>query len=384
MTLYGLDIIRDQEQKLNLIEVNGVASGMSGFRKLYGDNRVEKQVDEMLDEKYGRVMHVSDFSLYRQQTKDSSQNVIKSLLQVISKSMVNTRDEIALKRIINSEKSYSAWLDEAKKDQARSFESPIISRIHLDQECYVRGYYEVATLLPYLQKTGAKLINNLVEESITENKFFQYRLLKDEVAGVIPSTLVGLGTVHEKELKQMLHQNNKFVIKPILGNCGNGVKKISKANAMDYIQQSGTIDHFTILDELASLFLPEYQLETIQEDVKRNNFCFEYGLAVIQPQITSHLYPQFSHVRAIVCNGQFVDAYESVGPRLTTNRSKGTTQVRGVNHTDLPKYAEMVVKSLEDACNDLELSNYKSKLYTEYFDEIGPQRINTNKLSSLF
>ena len=42
MSLYGLDIT--PKEPLTLIEINGVCSGMNGFRQVYGDDRVQLEV----------------------------------------------------------------------------------------------------------------------------------------------------------------------------------------------------------------------------------------------------------------------------------------------------------------------------------------------------
>jgi glutathione synthase/RimK-type ligase-like ATP-grasp enzyme len=54
MSLYGLDVLIERDTgKYHINEINGIASGMHGFRQIYGDDRVEKKVYAMLEEKYG-------------------------------------------------------------------------------------------------------------------------------------------------------------------------------------------------------------------------------------------------------------------------------------------------------------------------------------------
>ncbi len=55
MSLYGLDFLKDSSGKLHLLEINGVRSGMKGFRSIYGDNRVENEVFSKLEKKYGKI-----------------------------------------------------------------------------------------------------------------------------------------------------------------------------------------------------------------------------------------------------------------------------------------------------------------------------------------
>ena|SRR3989344_7337000 len=55
MTLYGLDLARDQQGKYHLLEINGIRSGMKGFEYIYGDNRVEEKVFKMLQKRYGSL-----------------------------------------------------------------------------------------------------------------------------------------------------------------------------------------------------------------------------------------------------------------------------------------------------------------------------------------
>ncbi len=53
MTLYGLDLIVGKDGKPYLLEINGIRSGMRGFEQVYGDDRVQKKVYQMLEQKYG-------------------------------------------------------------------------------------------------------------------------------------------------------------------------------------------------------------------------------------------------------------------------------------------------------------------------------------------
>ena len=68
MTLYGLDLVQDQEGKYHLLEVNGIMSGMNGFKHIYGDDRVEEKVYQMLQHRYGKVT-VDDNSYFLLQYK---------------------------------------------------------------------------------------------------------------------------------------------------------------------------------------------------------------------------------------------------------------------------------------------------------------------------
>ena len=52
MSLYGLDIIIDKNSNNHLNEINGILSGMGGFKQIYGDDRVKDNVFEMLEDKY--------------------------------------------------------------------------------------------------------------------------------------------------------------------------------------------------------------------------------------------------------------------------------------------------------------------------------------------
>ncbi|MBI4147053.1 hypothetical protein HY494_00180 [Candidatus Woesearchaeota archaeon] len=66
MTLYGIDLLQDQEGKYHLLEVNGVKSGMNGFKHIYGDDRIEEKVYQMLQHRYGKVT-INDNSYFRLQ-----------------------------------------------------------------------------------------------------------------------------------------------------------------------------------------------------------------------------------------------------------------------------------------------------------------------------
>ncbi len=55
MTLYDLYLLPTPDGRIFLGEVSGVAVGMNGFSRVYGDNRVEDQVIRMLTKRYGRI-----------------------------------------------------------------------------------------------------------------------------------------------------------------------------------------------------------------------------------------------------------------------------------------------------------------------------------------
>ena len=68
MTLYGLDLIVNQEGRPYLGEINGICSGMGGFKQVYGDTRVENKVYRMLQERYGPLA-VNDGTYQRDKFK---------------------------------------------------------------------------------------------------------------------------------------------------------------------------------------------------------------------------------------------------------------------------------------------------------------------------
>jgi len=73
MTLFGLDVLIDKTGQFRLIEINGMDIGTDGFKQIYGDDRVEKKVFELLKDHYGHVTIKSDekkswYDLYKGQS----------------------------------------------------------------------------------------------------------------------------------------------------------------------------------------------------------------------------------------------------------------------------------------------------------------------------
>ncbi len=53
--IYGIDLLIKQDKQFRLCEINGQNSGMNGFAKLYGDDRVANKVVQTLEDHAGKI-----------------------------------------------------------------------------------------------------------------------------------------------------------------------------------------------------------------------------------------------------------------------------------------------------------------------------------------
>lgn len=360
MTLYGLDLVQDKQGQYHLLEVNGVCSGMKGFEKVYGDDRVEQQVYQMLQQRYGKVT-VNDNSYFRLQYK--KKHPLKYAWKlVISKLHLQRKQKVP--RILSASTARIAWLQE---------KVPVSHSRIFPFESYI-GQESAVLSVDYNEELPHPLVNPYLTEAIAFNKFFTYQVLKDsEVKDMIPrSTLLGLGFTHEKELEDLLESSSQFVIKPILGSMGRGIEMISRKAAQENRHSRGPADYHASSDIPLKL-IPLY----VEDSIAEGMFSFEYGLGLIQPFINSQRSIQgekmYTSIRAIVCNEKFVDAYVRVSTTKKVNLAQGAAAY-AVNQKEKAKIAslsEKIVEVFEERCLGYEPENFKRELYKQYIDSRG-------------
>jgi len=348
MTLYGLDIIIAKNDDFYVNEINGVNSGMKGFRDIYGDNRVEEEVFRRLEEKQGLITVNNGTYAWHQYLR------VHPISARIAKLRSRFQKYNPIRGVLASPKALVSWMSE---DVKYSGDLNLPFPIYQGQESFVFNLVN-SRIVPHPQ------INPYVNEAIAENKFLQYRLLrKTSLASHIPKTaLVGLGATDEKTLAEILDESWHVVIKPILGIQGRGVKIITGKRAREFQQTRGPV-----WDSVNPLY--------IEDLVEDDNLLFEPGLAIIQPFISSKRKidskEAYSVVRAIVCNGHFVDAYLRVSPRKRVNLSQGAKAHPLSDKREIGDFSERVIAIFERECRKLDQDKFRLNLYNAYFDERG-------------
>jgi len=366
ISLWGLDVIVNNEKYI-INEFNGVDSGMKGFEFIYGDKRVQNKVYEMLKEKYGYItindgtysknkLKKENFLLYLwKSVKEKVPNKIKTLNSFTKM--------VFLSRVLSSKKAEVDWIN----DKIKKFSGSILScfDIYTGQESTI--FNKVNEVL------DKKSINDYTAEELAKNKFLQYFTMKNtELKENFPeSVLVGLGATDEKGLDNLLKKYDRFVIKPIIGSCGKGVRILNKNEAEKYKNTSGPIDNisdFKIFMERIGVMRIKYFQDLIEE----GDFSFEKGLSLIQPFINSEVSINgekfYSVVRAIICNGEFVDAYLRVSHNPTVNLSQDAKAVP-FNYNGFSEFCENAVHIFEKESQKYDPYTMKKFLYNKYIKE---------------
>ncbi|HIH11339.1 TPA: hypothetical protein HA241_04060 [Candidatus Woesearchaeota archaeon] len=360
MSLYGLDFIQDNEERFFLIEINGVFSGMRGFRQIYGDNRVQERAYSQLQERFGTIT-VNDGTYWREKFK--KEHPVYCLLgDVIRNFPWLHRILFPLSRELRSPKALLDWTIDGVEDK-QSFESPFP---------IYRGQESTIISLTTEDDLPHPLVNPHIAESVTKNKFYQHRILKrSELRELLPpSALVGLGWVHEPELDALLVEGDDFIIKPLQGKQGEGIKRITSKEIEEFRKVAGPIDsdHLSLTSPK-----PERYLENC---IRESIFSCQTGLALIQPFIDSTKLingeTNYTCIRAIVCNGKFIDAYERYGSEPRVNLSRNA-QARPFHADGFDDLCERTVAIYEEQCAKYDLTQFNAQIWEEYFEEVGPR-----------
>ncbi len=377
MALYGLDLIVSEEGKPYLLEINGICSGMRGFERVYGDDRVQKKVYQMLEEKYGTLaFNNGTYSRNKYRREHPFRYGYYKIIQQLYRVPFLRRYVAPLPKVLQSPHAFLTWLSpaEAPKDvQLISFPYPTY-----------RG--QESTVLNVINDKNIPhpTVNPYVAEEITGNKFLQYLILKNTPVHCVlaPTTLVGLGWINREELEDLVNGHSIFVQKPLLGACGKGVQFMDREAVEKLKQTEGPIFPLCISEVLSNLIRREIKIGKQLEDlVEEENFIFEYGLAVIQPFIDSKgsvdNVQNYSSIRAIVCNGQFVDAYRRFSAEQRVNLSRGA-QAAAYADDGLAEFCEYVVGVYEQQCALLNPETFKKELYTSYFQKKKEKMLSWN------
>ena len=361
MSVYGLDVIVTNDRIRILNEINGIRSGMGGFQKVYGDNRVEERVWDLLRTEHGDLT-IND-GTYRRNEFKKAHPVRYAWAYLLVRTPLIRRLFSPRGPILRSKKAETAWLS----DQA-----PNTKCIDLPFDIYDGQESTVINVVN--EELPHPTVNPLVAEGITGNKFLQYLLLCDAAisGALLTSSLVGLGATHEEELEKMLSQHQTFVVKPILGFCGKGIEFLSKDEVhKKYGRSRGPIDEVRPIDAMIAIRMGSSQNIYIEDLIDVNNYSFEPAVSIIQPFVDSRQNGEYSVIRAIVCNGKFVDAYERRSPNRRVNLSQDATAHSFDYASDFAHFCEEMVKAFEDKSKEHAMDTYQQTLYQRYIEKRG-------------
>ena len=364
MSLYGLDIIVCPKGHRYVNEINGVLSGMRGFIQVYGDNRVQERVFNMLQTKYGKLtLNDGSYSM----NKFRRENPIKSTLFNLTLKIKFLRNFLFRPIVLSSKKAEIDWIND-KTDNPNLYEYPF--------ETY--NGQESTVINSLNEELPHDLINSYVAEEITRNKFLQYRLLKNSEVNknIIPSSLVGLGATNEVELSELISDYDNFVVKPILGSCGKGIQIITKKEIEKrYKYSRGPLDHVSIYESILAMEGKAPKIKYLEDMINKEDFSFELGVSIVQPFIDSRKTlddkRNYSVVRAIVCNGNFVDAYLRISKNPRVNLSRDAKPIHFNYDSNFINFCEKVIKIFEERSQNYSSSSFRKILYNDYLEERG-------------
>ena len=259
--------------------------------------------------------------------------------------------------MLESPKAFTDWMTE---------EAPDFSPLTWPHESYTGQESAVVNIFEN-EELSHPLVNPLVTEEACHNKFFLHQLMKDSEVKehIIPSALVGLGFSHEVDLEKVLGTNQEeFVIKPIKGSLGKGFRMLSRKRAEEYRHSRGAAN-----SSLTSIPIH------IEDMVEKEDFEFEYGLALLQPFVNGRRTFEgaevYTSIRSIVCNERFVDAYVRASHGQKVNLSQGAKAYPCENKEEIAVLSEKMVTVFEEACVGYDAPTFKLELYRQYIGARG-------------
>lgn len=366
MSLYSLDILIDKEGNKFICELNGINSGLI-------NDELEERAYSLLRERYPTI--TVNHGMYRW-------NLFKKKhpFRAFFRQLRNYFEEKGVvsfpPSILDSEKAYVDWLYQ---------KIPGTSAISFPFDVY--DGQESVVINSCNQELPHPLVNDYVAEEITRNKFYQYQLLKDTPVSkyLLPSALVGLGWGDEKELRALQEKHSFFIIKPIRGCAGRGVRVINKDGVEEVINTIGFVSDKIqpSFDELLVQFIRDTpSMLFLEQYADKSDLSFEKGMAIIQPFVRSTMIYEgeelYSSIRAIVCNNKFIDAYARLSPDPVSNIARSAI-ARHYEADGLPEFCEEVIAALKTVAGKCEFDSvrpdsFKQKIYNAYFDAKGRRK----------
>ena len=119
----------------------------------------------------------------------------------------------------------------------------------------------------------------------------------------------------------------------------------------------------------------------LEDYIEANNFCFELGLSIIQPFIDSiDENQEYSVIRAIVCCGEFVDAYKRVSKNPRVNLSQDAKAEKCKD--DVADFCVKVIKVFEEQAFKYQPDTFRKEIYNSYIDERGKTRTGQRQIDA--
>ncbi len=362
MTLFGLDLAQDEQGKWKLFEIGGANSGMPGFKAIYGDHRIEKQVYGMLRERYGEIAINTEIISSQ---RFGEEHTIRALAQGLwRKSWFGQMQQRKNFPYLESEKAQTEWLEELKCAKNSTFMVPFPE--YRGQRCTVLNWYNEPVKHP--------TVNPYVAQELTTNKLLQYILLSRTPVEqqLIPSALVGLGGTRGPELESVLAQGEEqFLFKPLCAMQSIGIKVLSREEAERFKEEEGTLWKMSMAEEYRHANKKALYLDQL---VDRGDFKFEKAVGLVQPLVDTRKEvggEQFhTAIRAIVCNEQFVGAYIKYSD-VPQGHYSNSKKVELFDERGFSGLCERIVHTFLDESRKLDSEMFRTELYGRFFRERG-------------
>jgi len=389
MSLYGLDIIETHDKKRTVLEINGIKSGMFGFREIYGDNRVEDRVLQMLQERYD-TLTVSDANWLEQQKYPLRRMAERVLIRMANRGPRWNRivNRLLHPKVYFSPYAVTYWWNERPPEGA-DHGKPWWSDLP-------KFNGQDSTVVNVHNFPFPKTVNPFKAEYITERKFLQYLLLKDSpVSSFVPkTTLIGLGATNEADLEAMIAEQEQFVMKPMCGSRGIGVRLLSRGEISTLRGTRGSIWDASFAHAWQVIF-GRTSLRYVEDMVDDKDFSFEPVIAVLQPLVNAQRIvfgvrqpvpslvngelalkvptggqgvPRYTSIRAIVCNGKFLDAYMRASGSPVVNLARQAEAHSFSYDSEFAEFCERFVHEFETRATQVP---GPGDLYKSYFDSRG-------------
>lgn len=362
--IYGIDLLINQDNQFRLCEINGQNSGMRGFAKLYGDDRVAQRVIQTLEEHAGKItinngLYTAMRYVAKHPFKAFWLRQIGRTIPFLPPLIMKVQRKLHQRRI-QREYAHNGYMEWLTTQIPSNGENALALDDYIGQDSTVLNY--TREYLPH------PTVNSYEADTIADNKLLQYVLLRESPIKeyLIPTIAAAMGAEDPLEIDSFTKNDGQFIMKPTLGRCGLGVRVLNaqeltaRKNLAGFYRKPGWRD-------LALADHREFNPASVAEAINVLNYRFELGLAVIQPFINTERDGLNRSIRAIVCCNKFIDAYERVSSSPVVNLSQGA-DVREAPYGDLPSLCEQLIHTYEERIKPLEGKNVKDILYKRWLE----------------
>ncbi len=446
-TLYGIDFKITPSGETKLIEVNGANSGVSGFTSIYKDNRVKETIIERMraiagDKKllvsgsyaYLRKEHfakeenkktLSDLSeknkkapLYKRlwwwYAKDGPRRIVRHIYRSqAARTMLSSESEREAKdnaRLWNGHYREDQRFDDNVLGNALFLKAREELRLRYGEDSwriekmiapflnskgeqiadFIDGddiglFWDRWSFYFGLMQPGFPVVNPAHHQLVCADKLYQHHVLsKTNIAdALVPTMPLGLGIETREGYDAFMQKNHDdiLVLKPARGSRGYGVRMLPRK---------------IIESEEDLIGKPISKLVSIEEAwVKLSPYCLDFlneCIEILSPYVPSKEIrsketgkTHDACMRAIVFNGEFIDAYWRLAPepldascpleeRFRANLSCGAIAKapRDVELEIAKSFSESVASALDDAMLPYSATSYhtmETQLWWEILEE---------------